>query len=261
MEFFPVEANLRQSFRVLATDRTGADVMELPGVSIASLGVAFQMFNAAYLNSMVENEEEMHSCLELAQTHFQTRGIAWSFWICEDWLTRPLRRKLSRICQNFDLRLVSEMPGMTADTVKAARRPLPDLEIRRVDSLPVLHDFQAIGSTCFHVPPAWFSEVFDERRAARGEFACFVGYRDGEPVATAASVPSQGAIGIYNVATSPGHRERGYGEIMTRHAIDASLKEYPGSQTVLQATWQGLSLYERMGFRAVTRFSVYNSSR
>jgi ribosomal protein S18 acetylase RimI-like enzyme len=261
MEFHPVEANLRQSFRVLAADRAGADVIELPGVSIASLGVTFQMFNAAYLSSTVENEEEMHSRLELARTHFQTRGLAWSFWICEDWLTRPLRRKLYRICQNFNLRLVSEMPGMTAGAIKPAQRPLPDLEIRRVDSLPVLHDFQAIGSTCFHVPTAWFSEVFDERWAARGEFACFVGYRDGEPVATAASVPSPGAIGIYNVATAPGHRERGYGELMTRHAIGAGLTEYPASQVVLQATWQGLSLYERMGFRAVTRFAVYNSSR
>lgn len=257
MEFRPVEGNLRQSFRVLAADRAGADVIELPGVSIASLGVAFQMFNAAYLSSIVENEDEMRSRLEVARAHFQTREMAWSFWICEDWLTRPLRRKLSRICQSFDLRLVSEMPGMTADAVKAARRPLPDLEIRRVDSLPVLRDFQAIGSTCFHVPPAWFSEVFDERWSARSEFACFVGYREGEPVATAASVPSPGAVGIYNVATAPGHRERGYAELMTRYAINAS----PASQLVLQATWQGLSLYERMGFRAVTRFSVYNSTR
>src|ERR1700733_13821453 len=47
MDFHPVEENLRQSFRVLAAGRPRCDVIELPGVSIASLGVAFQMFNAA----------------------------------------------------------------------------------------------------------------------------------------------------------------------------------------------------------------------
>ena len=52
-DFRPVEANLRESFRVLARGRERADVMELPGVSIASLGATFQMFNAAFLNAPV----------------------------------------------------------------------------------------------------------------------------------------------------------------------------------------------------------------
>ena len=261
MEFRPVEENLRQSFRVLATGRPRAGVIELPGVSIASLGVAFQMFNAAYLSTPVETQAEMEIRLKIAREHFEARGMAWSFWICEDWLARPVRRRLMRICQAFGLRVVAEMPGMTAGSVKAARRALPDLEIRRVDSLPVLHDFQAIGTTCFHVPSSWFSEVFDEQWSARSAFACFVAYKDSEPVATAASLPSPGAIGLYNVATAPGHRERGYAEAITRYAIKEGLREHGASTLVLQATWQGLSLYERMGFRAVTRFSVYNSLR
>jgi len=261
MNFHPVEENLRQSFRILAAGRPGADVAELPGVSIASLGVTFQMFNAAYLSSPVETHEEMEIRLQIAREHFEARASAWSFWICEDWLSRAVRRRITRTCQSFGLHLVSEMPGLSAEAIEPARRNLPELDVRRVDSKETLQDFREIGSTCFHVPPAWFSEVFNEEFPARAAFACFVGYSRGLPIATAASVPSDGAIGIYNVATAPAHRERGYAEAITRYAIGTAIQEHGQGRLILQSTWQGLSLYERMGFRAVTRFSVYNSRR
>jgi GNAT superfamily N-acetyltransferase len=261
MEFRPIEENLRQSFRVLAAGRPCAAVSELPGVSIASLGVAFQMFNAAFLSGPVETQIELETRLHAAREYFESRGMAWSFWICEDWLTRPLRRRLSRICQSFGLRLSAEMPGMIANRIAPPKRRLPELEIRQVDSAQILHDFRAIGSTCFHVPPAWFAEVFDDRFSARSSFACTVGYFDGVPVATAASVPSAGAIGLYNVATAPEHRERGCAEAITRYAIEAALRESGAAQLVLQSTSQALTLYERMGFRAVTRILAFNSVR
>ena len=70
---------------------------------------------------------------------------------------------------------------------------------------------------------------------------------------------SADAIGLYNVATLPDFRERGYGEAITRFTLHASLLEHPGSRIVLQATGLGQSLYERMGFRSVTRIQVFNS--
>ncbi|HWE53522.1 MAG TPA: GNAT family N-acetyltransferase [Bryobacteraceae bacterium] len=259
MEFRPIEENLRQSFRILAGGRTRSDVLELPGVSIASLGVAFQMFNAAFLSTAVETQQELENRLRVAREHFDSRGMAWSFWICEDWLSRPLRRRLSRVCQNFGLRPAAEMPGMIARRIAPPARRLPEIEVRPVDSIGTLRDFRAIGSTCFHVPPAWFSEVFDDRFADGSPFACMVGYHDGVPVATAASVPSEGAIGLYNIATTPQYRELGYAEAITRRAIQEALKQNGPAQVVLQSTSQALTLYERMGFEAVTRIVAYNS--
>ena len=87
-----------------------------------------------------------------------------------------------------------------------------------------------------------------------------VGYHGGSPVATAATVTSNGVIGLYNVATAPEHRQRGYGEAITRHALDAATRENGVGGIVLQSTSQGLRLYERMGFQPVTRVLVYNST-
>ena len=68
---------------------------------------------------------------------------------------------------------------MVAERIGPPAPRLPALEMRRVESAQTLEDFRAIGSICFHVPIAWFSEVFDENVAARRKFVCWVGYSGG----------------------------------------------------------------------------------
>jgi ribosomal protein S18 acetylase RimI-like enzyme len=131
---------------------------------------------------------------------------------------------------------------------------LPVLDIRRVDAQAVRSAFCDIGAVCFHVPHNWFREVF-ENDTVWEDFASYVGYMNGEPVSTTAVVKGASVTGIYNVATLPGHQRRGYGEAVMRHAIAQS---GPGP-VVLQSTAAGFKLYERMGFRTITRVSVYAS--
>jgi ribosomal protein S18 acetylase RimI-like enzyme len=259
MSFRSVEDNLRQSFRILAADRPGGDVIELPGVSIASLGVTFQMFNSAFLSAPVETQSQLEDRIETASHHFEQRGLHWAFWICEDWLAPAIRKRLSRTCAAFSLRLSSEMPGMATDRIVPPARKLPQIDILRVESSQALDDFRAIGSTCFHVPIAWFSEVFNRDVVARGAFTCWVAYEDELPVATAAAVVSNGVIGLYNIATALEHRHRGCGEAITRHVIQWGMRKCNATRVVLQSTHLGQRLYERMGFRPVTRILVYNS--
>jgi GNAT superfamily N-acetyltransferase len=259
VSFHWVADNLRQSFRVLANGRPHGSVTELPGLSIASLGVSFQMFNAAFPSEPVETRSALEDRLRAAKHHFDSRTLRWAFWICEDWLAADIRRKLSRTCETWGLRLSSDMPGMFTERIQRPTRMLPAIEVRRVQSAQTLDDFRALGSTCFHVPLSWFSEVFDPGMAAHPDFICWVGYRDGLPIATAATVAAHGIVGLYNVATVPEYRQRGYGEAITRHAIDAAIRETGATRIVLQSTADGLGLYQRIGFRPVTRVLVYGS--
>lgn len=258
--FHGLTDNLRQSFRVLAAPKARGAVVELPGVSIASLGVTFQMFNAAFLSQPVDSGVELQRRLAAASEYFHNQQMRWSFWICEDWLAFPVRRRLSRSCESFGLRLSSDMPGLAAEFIRPPSRKLPPIDVRLVQSREALDDFRCIGSTSFHVPHAWFSEVFDLDVARRQEFVCWVGYANGAPVATAATVSSHGVIGVYNVATAPDYRQRGYAEAITRYSIDTALRETDAESVILQSTSQGLSLYERIGFHIVSRILVYNST-
>ena len=256
MNFETVAENLRESFRAIAASRTAGENRELRGVSIAAAGVAFQMFNAAFLSTPVCSENELALRTSLASVHFGARGLEWAFWVCEDWMEPRARRGSRQVFERHGLRFSVDLPGMVAERIAPPVRPLPALEVRRVAGAATVSAFCGIGSTCFHVPIAWFSEVFDSAGVWK-QFAAYVGYANGEPVATAATVLGGGAVGVYNVATLPDHRRRGYGEAVMRHALEEARREHGIERSALQSTPAGYGIYERMGYRTVTKVTVY----
>lgn len=242
----------------MAGSRTDGEVRELHGVSIASANVTFQMFNAAFLSTPVETAADLTQRVLIANMHFNARGREWAWWMCEDWLEPRLRRRARQVLERQGLRHSTDLPGMCADRLVAPRRPLPALEIRRVGDETTRNAFCEIGSVCFHVPISWFREVFDNN-IVWGNFASYVGYLNGHPVSTAAIVQGAGVLGVYNVATLPGYQRHGYGEAVMRHALVEANRELGEMPVILQSTPAGLKLYERMGFRTITRVAVYAS--
>jgi ribosomal protein S18 acetylase RimI-like enzyme len=99
--------------------------------------------------------------------------------------------------------------------------------------------------------------VYYPERAWNGAYRGFVGMVKGRPVAIVAIVESADSLGIYSLATMPDDRHRGYGEALLRAAIASEQKRTGIHQLVLQSTEAGYSLYRRLGFRDVTKFSVY----
>jgi ribosomal protein S18 acetylase RimI-like enzyme len=57
----------------------------------------------------------------------------------------------------------------------------------------------------------------------------------------------------------PERQHRGYGEAVMRYAVAQAQKEHGVERSILQSTPAGLHLYQRMGYRTVTRVSVYAS--
>lgn len=259
MDFRTVEENLRASFRVLAASRPTGEVCESPGVSIASAGVTFQMFNAAFLSAPVDGERELDRRIATARVHFAARQQAWSYWVCEDWLDKKARRSVAAAFKRHGLRLATVLPGMTAEKLNAPVRPLPRLDVRPVGDRKTWTDFCQIGALCFNVPLPWFQEVFDDGRVWENGFMGYVGYSKDEPVSTAGIVFAAGAVGIYNVATVPGQQKRGFGEAVMRHALALAREQHGTERTVLQSTAQGFELYRSMGYSVVTNVAVYTS--
>jgi ribosomal protein S18 acetylase RimI-like enzyme len=259
MDFHPVEENLREMFRSVSALRPSACVYESNGIWIACLGVAFQMFNTVFLCAHVETEAEFRQRIGAGARFMLARGLPWSFWLCEDWLAPALRRRAAKICEQSGLRLASEMPGMVTERMKSPTRPLPFFELTRVTSENHRRDFCGVGSSCFRVPRHWFEEVFDHAMIGRPDFEAYIGYLRGEPIATAATVTSNGVIGVYNVAVFPEYQHQGYGEAVMRRAVHLASERTGLDRVILQSTRQALRLYERIGFSAVTRILVFTS--
>ncbi len=250
--------NLRESFRALAAGRERGEIRELHGVSIASAGVTFQMFNAAFLSLPVASEGELAQRIHLACLHFERRAQEWAYWVCEDWMDERTRRRSRKLFDKHGLRHTVDLPGMVAERILDPVKPLPRIEVRRVSDVRTCDAFCAIGSACFNVPLVWFREVF-EQSAVWDRFLGYVGYRQDEPVSTAAVVVGGGVAGVYNVATLPGFQRRGYGESVMRHALEEVRREQGISRSILQSTPAGYRLYERMGYRPITTVAVYST--
>jgi len=86
-----------------------------------------------------------------------------------------------------------------------------------------------------------------------GPFRHWVGRVDGQPVATAAAMVSQGVVSVENVATLEQHRGHGYGEALTWAATMAD----PTRPAVLISSDLGRPVYERMGFGALSRWTLW----
>lgn len=243
---------------MIAASRAPGEIRELPGVSIAAAGVTFQMFNAAFLSAPVHTQPELEQRVLLASMHFQSRGLEWAYWVCEGYLVGRAQRRARHTLERQGLRHSVDLPGMVAERVAPPMKLLPRIETRRVCDAVTREAFCGIGSVCFHVPLAWFHEVFDSA-AVWDKFESYVGFVDGVPVSTAAIVMGGGAMGVYNVATVPDRQRHGYGEAVMREALADARRRYGVERTILQSTPAGYKLYERMGFRTVTRVGVYST--
>ena len=232
---------------------------ELPGVTIAAAGTEFQMFNTAFFNGPVLDQQDLEQRLASAAATFRSRRMDWSLWVCEEFVPPPLRVRFTRTCERFKLYPGPEMPAMLADGVTPCSPAQAQIEIRPVDSPAPLREFCRIGAECFRVPPKWFQQIYDSHARLAGPMRGWVGYLEGTAVTTVATVSSPDSIGIYNLATSQAFRQRGFGETMSRHAIAQTLAIAGSKPVVLQSTKQGLRLYERLGFQNAGRILVFPS--
>jgi N-acetylglutamate synthase len=109
-------------------------------------------------------------------------------------------------------------------------------------------------ATAFGAPRALFDD-FAHAFTNVAEASWYVGRVNDEIVATALGITVDGATGVFNVATMPDHRGRGYGAALTaRVARDG----FAAGATLayLQSSEMGHGVYRRLGFRDVEEYTL-----
>ena len=114
-------------------------------------------------------------------------------------------------------------------------------------------------SVAFEGPFSVLLEAYQEERFWDADFCGWIGYRDGQAIATACTVTAAGAVGVYAVATVPTEQGKGYGEAIVRHAVAHAQNQNGVTATVLQSSVPGLPLYRRLGYRQLAGFTIYIS--
>lgn len=125
----------------------------------------------------------------------------------------------------------------------------PGLTIRRVvdeEGLVRFHALSPLGAR-------WVPTL---SAATDPAVALFVGYADGEPVATSRLVCFGPTADLTSVGTAPAYRRRGYGTAVTWAAVAEGVRR-GCTAAMLSATPMGYRVYARMGFVPACTFRTY----
>ncbi len=242
------DANLLHAARRWASASAHKRLWAGDGLVLASSGVPIRSFNNVFVTSPLSS---ISPRLREAVNHFEGRALP------------------------FRLRVRDDIDGTTDSAITAAgfrrrggipclvlsplvRRPngRPHLDIRRVTDDATLRDHILVVTAGFDWPVSVLGEVFTQELIADPGWHASVGYVDGQPVATAQLVVTDGVAGLYYVATLEEYRRRGFGEAMSWWALNEGAAA-ACNMASLQASPMGLPVYERIGFKTVSYYRTF----
>ncbi len=152
--------------------------------------------------------------------------------------------------RDLGLVLLGHPPLMYRPVGGAPPAPSPGLDIRRVTDHTTLADFERTLIDTYPLPRG--STAVDPRLLGP-DLHAWVGYVDDAPVATAGSHTAYGLTEVEWVSTRDTHRGRGIGAALTWAATSST----PDVPAVLAATDDGRPVYERLGYVALQRLTMW----
>ena len=253
-----IEANLNVTFSLLGSSPSTQLHDDDPDMCwYITPKVPHPLFNHVYLTRLPQ-EEDVDARIEELRKHFASHQLPLM------WSVGPFSSPsaLGSHLKSHGFRRVEELPGMALG-LKALSEDIAfpsDLAIERVSNAEVLREFVEVMRVGFEMPEFTVDGLFEVFSALglteESPWRNYAGRLDGEVVTTASLALVAGVAGIYNVATLPKVRRRGFGAAMTLAALrEASQLGYRIG--ILQSSAEGLGVYRRLSFKQYTSYSVY----
>jgi GNAT superfamily N-acetyltransferase len=253
-----VEHNLVSYFQHAARSQPLGKLEQTGGLLIAAANTRFYMFNAAFLSTPVwDPDAELLTRIQQAARHLENAGQGWSFWVCDDKCPGASPRQIESAFRRCGLVPAYRHAGMAATELKPSSRTPVALDVRPVSTRETRAAFSHINAAAFGLPFEWCLDLYGRQEIWRDGMYGWVGYRNQTAIATAAILMTGPVAGLYSVATLPEFQREGVGETMVRFAANYAWRELGAQLLVLQSTREGRRLYDRLGCRVVTHFSVF----
>jgi len=234
----------------IAALRPGGIVRHEGGVALLASGVEIRLFNQVLV------EDASAAPGDVAEAVATMRAGSFRYLVhlrdgADDRFV-PLMAELGLVEPDPD----DAMPGMALEPITDGAPTPPELDVRHVDEAAGFDDHIRTAALGFGFDEGLVRSFLDPRLLDEPGVRYYVGYVDGEPVATGVGIATGRTIGVYNIATVESARRRGYGAAMTvRAALDG--RAAGCDVAVLQASAMGLPVYERLGYRMVVRYRAF----
>ena len=161
---------------------------------------------------------------------------------------------LARLAMDRGLRRIEDIPLMRLDArstggppFSAGRAPTTGgLAVRRLAPGEAwLH--ARVAAAGFQAPEEFFTPLVGPAIADQKAVTFYVGEIDGRPVTTGLGVRAGDHVGVFNIATPPEQRGRGFGSAITAGVVADAVAD--GARWAwLQSSIPGYGVYRRLGF-------------
>jgi GNAT superfamily N-acetyltransferase len=245
--------NMVVAFVAILSGVPGALVTTDGGVAVVASGLPVSLFNQL----LVTDPEASPTAVATAVATMRERGASWLAHLREgvDARFEPILAAIGLAAGDDD----ATMPGMALHPIPAVE-PAATHEIRLVRDEAGMADHVAVVAAGFGMPIELAAQVMTPGLAAADGVSVYVGYLDGLPITVGLGVRTGRTIGVYNIATVPEARRRGFGAEMTARVAADGLAA--GCDTaILQASVMGQPIYERLGYRTVVRYRAWTEPR
>lgn len=244
--------NMIEALALAGANVEGALIRRADGVVLIATGLPLRLFNQV----IVERDDASPEAIAVAVAITRARGDRFvvNLRVGADDRLIPLMDDLGLV----RLSVNPWMPGMALHPVPAGAvaAPGPGQEIRQVTDDSGIEDHIRTAAAGFGLSESILRGIMTPAMAGRSGVAIYVGYADDEAVTTGLGVRTGRTIGVYNIATVPAARKRGFGAAMsTRIAVDGAAAGC--DVAVLQASDMGYPIYERLGYRTVVEYMGY----
>lgn len=193
---------------------------------------------------VVEDSPAAAAALPAAIAEVEAAG-AWP-WV----QSRSWQHRAQAAARELGLTHIERVPGMVVCPGELSEVDV-ELEVAPIADEEI-GDAVAVLSVSFDAPEELFAR-FSAALQTIPEATWYVGRVDGMIVSTALGFTIDGATGIFNVATPPEHRGRGYGTALTARAARDGFET--GSEfAFLQSSEIGHTVYRQLGFRDVEEY-------
>jgi GNAT superfamily N-acetyltransferase len=242
-------ANFVETFRTLARFARHGAIEEADGLTLIATGVPTPAFNPAFVTHQLADPAALVARL---RRFYARAGM-------------PGELIAVGAEEARDARMLAETAGLVPDGTSRGMLlfPLPDepplpagLAIRIVRDATMLRRYNDTLAEGFGTPREVLAIFEDPAILDLPDLTFYLGFLDDEPVATALRFTSQRIAGVYNVATRPAYRRRGFGAALTwRAALDGRGEGCLAS--ALQSSRMAFPLYRQMGYRHVIDFQTW----
>jgi ribosomal protein S18 acetylase RimI-like enzyme len=243
-----IEANLFELFELWPRAAANAEVHSDADKLWTVTDVPFPLFNSVLHAQFAPNDVD--AAIDRVVSRYRSRDVPMLWWTGP--ATRP--SDLGTHLEAHGLARDEDGRGMAVD-LRSLTEESPEqtgLVIDQVGDSGTLRQWCDAATLGYGMPGFCADGLFDcfgglgfaEPLPLRN----YIGWLDGEPVATSSLFLAEGVAGIYDVATVPDRRCRGFGSAMTCRAMrDARAMGYHVG--VLVASNLGAGVYGRLGFQ------------